>query len=138
MPHNVGCQLSLWTGFEVSQEDYVALLMCIAVDGHNLVSYQWSRDGHDIPNEVHPLYYATQPRKYACCVTARTEQTSCNFEVKGMCLLVYYYFTYHRPLSLGNTKEDFSAKEHTTPIHPGLYRVYYEIISSSCAPHRLS
>lgn len=95
MSHIVGCQLSLWTGVEVSQEDCVALLMCVAVDCHHLVKYQWSRDGRDILNEAHPLYYATSPGKYACCVTARTEQMSRHFEVKGMCLLVYYYFTYH-------------------------------------------
>ena len=32
----LGAQLSLWTGAEASQQDYVALLMCVAMDGCDL------------------------------------------------------------------------------------------------------
>ena len=31
----------------VSQEDFVALLMCVALNGyHSVVTYEWNKDGH--------------------------------------------------------------------------------------------
>ena len=80
----LGAQLSLWTGAEASQQDYVALLMCVAMDGyHSLVSYQWSRNGADMTGEIHPLLYTAMVGKYTCKVTNKTTSKERHFVVKG-------------------------------------------------------
>ena len=78
-------QLRIWTAAEVSQDDYVALLMCVAVDGyHSLTSYQWRKDGENILNEIYPLFYATTIGSYDCFVSAMSQTAKCSFEVKGV------------------------------------------------------
>ena len=68
----------------VSQDDYAALLMCVALHGyHAIVSYQWSKDGYELLDEVHPLLYTTSIGKYTCCVTSKKESVKHFFEVKG-------------------------------------------------------
>ena len=81
----LGAQLSLWTGAEASQQYYVALLMCVAMDGyHSLVSYQWSRNAADMTGEIHPLLYTAMVGKYTCKVTNKTTSTERHFVVKGI------------------------------------------------------
>ena len=56
---------------DVSKEDYVALLMCVALDGHH--SYQWRRNGCDLLGEVYPLLYTSIVGTYTCCVTGKEQ-----------------------------------------------------------------
>jgi len=81
----LGSQLTLWCGVDSSQEDHVALLMCVATSGHHsIASYQWSKkDGCDLLGEVHPLLYATKVGKYTCIVTSNNKSVERLFEVKG-------------------------------------------------------
>ena len=79
----------MWTGIEVSQQDYVALLMCIAVDGyHTVCSYQWCKSGYNLTDEVYPLLYATSVGEYECSVTTKTEVMRQCFEVKGITFII--------------------------------------------------
>ena len=56
--------ISLLTGVDASPQDYVALLMCIAVGGyHSVASYQWSKDGLEMEEEVYPLIYTAAAGK---------------------------------------------------------------------------
>ena len=72
---------------DVSQEDYIALLMCVALDGHHsIASYQWRRNGCDLLSEVHPLLYTCMVGKYTCCVTSKEQSVKRYFEVKGIML----------------------------------------------------
>lgn len=67
-----------------SQEDRVALLMCVATSGHHsIASYQWSKNGCDLVGEVHPLLYATTVGKYTCNVTSNQKSAKRQFEVTG-------------------------------------------------------
>ena len=86
-----GSQFSIWTGVDYSQPDHIALLVCIALGGyHPLVSYQWTRNGEKLEEEVHPLLYTTTRGDYTCKITGHDTEKSaeCHFEVKGA-LLIY-------------------------------------------------
>jgi len=83
-PFNLRFQLTLWCGVDSSQEDHVALLMCVATSGHHsIASYQWSKDGCDLLGEVHPLLYATKAGKYTCILASNNKSAERLFEVKG-------------------------------------------------------
>jgi len=80
----IGSSLSLWTGVDASSQDYVALLMCIAVGGyHSVASYQWSKDGLEMEEEVYPLIYTAAAGKYSCNVTTAGMSMEHHFEVTG-------------------------------------------------------
>ena len=59
--------------------------MCIAINGyHSVASYEWSKDGFKLLDEVHPLLYASSTGKFTCSVTIKTKVIERYFEVKGM------------------------------------------------------
>lgn len=79
-----GTQLSLWTGVKISQQDHVALLMCVALNGyHSVVSYQWSENGADMKGEVYPLLYTSSFGKFVCRVSSTMKTIERRFETKG-------------------------------------------------------
>ncbi|CAI8046749.1 hypothetical protein GBAR_LOCUS25844 [Geodia barretti] len=50
-------ELRIWTAARFLKDDYVALLMCVAVDGyHSLTSYQWRKDGENILMRSTPYF----------------------------------------------------------------------------------
>lgn len=62
-----GSYLSVWTGVKVSEQDHVALLVCVALNGyHSVVSYQWSEDGVEMKGETYPLLYTSVCGKHTC------------------------------------------------------------------------
>ena len=81
----LGSHLSLWTGVNLSQDDHVALLMCVAVNGyHSVVSYQWSKNGAEMNGEVYPLLYISAFGRYTCRVSSELKALEHHFETKGM------------------------------------------------------
>ena len=68
----------------MSQDDYTALLMCIAQNGyHSVASYQWKKDGENLSNEIFPLLYVSSTGKFECTVSAASQTIRHAFEVKG-------------------------------------------------------
>ena len=68
---------------EVSKDDRVALLICVADSYHSLASYEWKKNGEVLVNENHPLLYITSVGMFECTVSAISQTMHRVFEVKG-------------------------------------------------------
>lgn len=79
-----GSKLEIWTATEVSQEDHIALLVCVAENGyHSLATYTWQKDGEYLRNENHPLLYVNTVGKFECTVSASSQKIKQLFMVQG-------------------------------------------------------
>lgn len=79
----------MWTGVKFSQQDHVALLVCVALNGyHSVVSYQWSEDGVEMKGETYPLLYTSVIGKYTCRVTSKMKVIERHFETRGIIQLL--------------------------------------------------
>lgn len=89
-----GADFATWTGCKVSQQDWTALLVCVAMNGyHGIASYNWEKDGEDLDEEF-PLLYTKATGKYHCVVTVPTAtmKATKDFEIKGICEFQYFRF----------------------------------------------
>ena len=58
--------------------------MCVATSGyHSISSYQWKKDGNELPGEIYPILYTTSAGTYECYVVTGTETNSRFFEVES-------------------------------------------------------
>ena len=78
-----GSRLQIWARTEVSKDDRVALLICVADSYHSLASYEWKKNGEVLVNENHPLLYVTSVGMFECTVSALSQTMHRVFEVKG-------------------------------------------------------
>ena len=71
-----------------SQQDHIALLMCVALDGyHSVVSYQWIENGAEMKGEVYPLLYVSAFGRYTCRVLNGMKTVERHFETKGIIII---------------------------------------------------
>ena len=78
----IDAPFATWSGFRLSHDAHVVLLTFVAVNGyHGTVTYQWSKDGDWVEDEVNPILYTQSQGRYLCLMTSREFKATKEFQV---------------------------------------------------------